>query len=204
MELDHFVKQNRENREKNQVDNNVISDRVIPRGESEIIRRAHIQCHRCMQYGHTARECNASAKPQLDRCFKCGGSGHRARGCKKKGSLNAFGPTAQEQKFLRHVDDGERSNRGRGFGARGGFAGSGRGGGEATRRQARESDSDNTPISTSGLAQKTAERYAIQLEDPSPNENNIAPLLTVEKPMLLDPTANDGVPVIHDADEDVQ
>merc|ERR1712028_147037 len=76
--------------------------------------RSLIECHKCGEKGHVARNCKgsapaasrneqqpgtaSSAKPMVV-CYKCGGSGHIARVCPKVGSPN---PTQTSPMVNRH------------------------------------------------------------------------------------------------------
>ena len=46
----------------------------------EVLRARPQACYRCMERGHTAKNCT-SDKDRSSRCYNCGGEGHRAKEC---------------------------------------------------------------------------------------------------------------------------
>ncbi|XP_043470554.1 uncharacterized protein LOC122503870 [Leptopilina heterotoma] len=59
------------------------------------------RCHRCLDYGHIGRDCNAVDRSAA--CFKCGEAGHKAADCKKSPCCFLFKAKFGEKENIQHV-----------------------------------------------------------------------------------------------------
>ncbi|XP_043470912.1 uncharacterized protein LOC122504080 [Leptopilina heterotoma] len=59
------------------------------------------RCHRCLDYGHIGRDCNAVDR--LAACFKCGEAGHKAADCKKSPCCFLCKEKFGEKENIQHV-----------------------------------------------------------------------------------------------------